>query len=124
MRMITKSNDNGRKALPLLQQVLRHLNTLRAASDGDDAVAGARQRLGDLDAGAALLPDLADPGTGLADYRARQLQNINSYSNWSSLLLLTNRTNRMTVEGFVYWEHGGKIQVSISGLTEVAAPCL
>lgn len=59
---------------PLLQQVLRHLNALRSASDGDDAVGGAGQRLGDLDPRAALRADLADAGPRLTDYCARQLQ--------------------------------------------------
>lgn len=58
---------------PLLQQVLRLLYARRRAGDGDDAVGGARQRLGDLDAGAALRADLADAGARLADYSARQL---------------------------------------------------
>lgn len=56
---------------PLLQQVLGHLNALRGAGDGDDAVGGAGQRLSDLDPCAALCADLADAGTGLTDYCAR-----------------------------------------------------
>lgn len=59
---------------PLLQQVLGHLNALRGASDGDDAVGGAGQRLGDLDPCATLCANLADARAGLTDYRASQLQ--------------------------------------------------
>lgn len=59
---------------PLLQEILRHLNALRRAGDGDDAVGGAGQRLGDLDSGAALGADLTYAGAGLAYYRAGQLQ--------------------------------------------------
>lgn len=65
---------------PLLQQVLGHLNALRGAGDGDDAVGGAGQRLGDLDSRAALRADLADAGSRLTDYRARQLENKVKYA--------------------------------------------
>lgn len=48
---------------------------MRRAADGDDAVAGARQRLRDLDARAAVRADLADARAALPDDRARQLPN-------------------------------------------------
>lgn len=62
------------RGLPLLQQVLRHLYAVRGAAYGDDAVAGAGQRLGYLDARAAVRADLADARPALPDDRASQLQ--------------------------------------------------
>lgn len=66
---------------PLLQQVLRHLNALRGAGDGDDAVWGAGQGLGDLDPRATLRADFADAGPRFSDYRARQLETKQYHAN-------------------------------------------
>lgn len=75
-------------AVPLLQKVLRHLYALRRAGDGDDAVAGARQRLRDLNAGAALRANLSNAGPGFPDNRAGQLQTIQTYCYYIILIYL------------------------------------
>lgn len=64
-----------RKVLPLLQQVLGHLDLLRRSGDGDNAIGRAGQRLVDRDERIRLHANLPDALPRFADDRSGQLEN-------------------------------------------------